>query len=526
MDGFVKMNEVIEAFQAKCSTQGLIVIIKQILTYKRQFFLAMDKKSRESKFNFTENKKMKPLIMDTTLENGRSVSCVKVTLSERSAALGKKINNEFYSAISRNDLLRLCKVSEVDENFTILFSIGDDSIPVPASELIPVLSKFKLKEAIWNFSNTRIFKSYLVMDAVFLVFLSICLYAGKIKPSMDAARKVRELEARRVSALFSGYRETTEYAENGNLICKITEEPDFHSYKYYDEKGNIIRELSEKDRGFLDIYRKDGFYKRENAIKTERFFEYDKKGNLIHSKGLKKEIFYNFDSHLEFMNESFEDTGDEAWYRYDSRGNRIYAMILDTKTGNNAFDENGNSIDFNDSTTSKTWYEYDGEGKIILEKSSGGTEEGEKITAYEYDETGRLLRKKITSGKEKDETVLEYNYDDDGNLLTIKNSKGGGEEYRYDRNGRVSSYETRNSKGHRDEFKYYNYDDRGNLISFHDNNSKPEDWTYEYNSDNMLIYERGQHTTVEKVVYYEREFWYMYDFYTNGNLKRIVKYFN
>ena len=520
------MNEIIDAINHNCSASGVAEIIKQILTFKRQFFLSMDKKTLNNKYSFTTNKKMRPLIFDNTPENVKRVPCVNVTLSERSAAYGSKNYNDFYSAISRKDLLRLCKLSEVDENFTIVFAFCGTEIPVKAKELVPILSEFSFLKAVKNFYKLKIVKASFLIDAVFLIIIFSAFYTGKIKPSLKAERAARALEARRISAIFSDFRETTEFAENGNIIYKVKESPKQHEYKYYDENGHIIREFFEKERGFLDIYRTDGIWKRENAIRSERFFEYDKKGNLVHSKGLKKETFYNFDSHLEFMNETFENIGDEAWYKYDSHGNRIFAMTTDTQTGNTKYDENGNQIHFNFSSTVKTWYEYDDTGNPLLKKSSDGTKEGESVTVYEYNQNGMLVKEIITSGEQKDETVVDYKYNDAGNLLSVKNSNGSGAKYEYNSDGKLSYYEATDSKGHRIEFKYYKYDDRGNIISFHDRNSEPEDWIFEYNSDNMLVYERGQNTDSEHVVYYEEEYWYMYDFYPNGNLKRIIRYFN
>lgn len=503
------MNEILDAVNHGCSTEGLIEKIKEILTFKSQFFLAMDKKTLNNKYSFTTNKKMRPLIFDTTFPDGKRVSCVKVTLTERSAAFCAEKNNEFFSEISRKDLLRLSKISEVDETFTILFAAGNSEIPVKAAELVQILSKFNLFSALKNFYKTRIAKSSLFIDAVFWIILLAVFYAGKIEPAQKAKKEAQQLEQRRFRALASGNREVLEYSENGNLILEFLENGKFHEYKYYDEKGRLIRIESESGKEFLDYYGKDGVYKRETSIKSERSFEYNKNGALRLEKGKKTQIFYNYDDNFKPKGETFEDTLDEIRYDYDSNGRKINTLKKIRISGNMAFDENGNALDYDSSTSSTAWYEYDEEGK--------------------------LLREKIREGDSEEIFETTYKYDENGNLVFVAHADGGSDLYRYDSQGRLYLNEKRKkaSDYYSSASTYYTYNKNGTLkkldISYH--HSGKDSWIYIYNDDDCKIYEKMDKTDVDRLDYNKfhkhrlYESWFMYDFYYNGNIKRITRYF-
>ncbi|MBQ9623865.1 MAG: RHS repeat protein [Treponema sp.] len=503
------MNEIIDAINHNCSASGVAEIIKQILTFKRQFFLSMDKKTLNNKYSFTTNKEMRPLIFDNTPENVKRVPCVNVTLSERSAAYGSKNYNDFYSAISRKDLLRLCKLSEVDENFTILFAFCGTEIPVKAKELVPILSEFSFLKAVKNFYKLKIVKASFLIDAVFLIIIFSAFYTGKIEPAQKAKKEAQQLEQRRFRALASGNREVLEYSENGNLILEFLENGKFHEYKYYDEKGRLIRIESESGKEFLDYYGKDGVYKRETSIKSERSFEYNKNGALRLEKGKKTQIFYNYDDNFKPKGETFEDTLDEIRYDYDSNGRKINTLKKIRISGNMAFDENGNALDYDSSTSSTAWYEYDEEGK--------------------------LLREKIREGDSEEIFETTYKYDENGNLVFVAHADGGSDLYRYDSQGRLYLNEKRKkaSDYYSSASTYYTYNKNGTLkkldISYH--HSGKDSWIYIYNDDDCKIYEKMDKTDVDRLDYNKfhkhrlYESWFMYDFYYNGNIKRITRYF-
>jgi len=124
------------------------------------------------------------------------------------------------------------------------------------------------------------------------------------------------------------------------------------------------------------------------------FIEYDKSGNMIHSK----------------------DSSDfEEWHEYDKKGNEIHYKDSDGYEEWYEYDESGNMIHYKDDSGSEKWREYDEKGNMINSKSSNGYEEW-----HEYDESGNMIHSKDSYGFEK-----WYEYDKKGNMIHYKDSDDG-----------------------------------------------------------------------------------------------------
>lgn len=174
----------------------------------------------------------------------------------------------------------------------------------------------------------------------------------------------------------------------------------------------------------------------------------------------------------------------------------------------------------------EVFYKYDKKEKLISKESSDG-----KKNLYKYDGEGRLVSIKNESGLE-----AVYEYGEDGNLSLIKNFDGTTEECDF-HNGRLSKRTLKSEEGKDRHNIYYKYDEYGNLIELSDvtreyrDYSLHYDWTYEYNSEGLKNFEQlekvainwGKNGGVRSNVMDEA--WYMYDFYRDGTLKSVVKYY-
>ena len=217
------------------------------------------------------------------------------------------------------------------------------------------------------------------------------------------------------------------------------------------------------------------------------YYDYDLKGNLIHSKstsGYEKWFDEN-------ENEIHSKTtyGTEDWSDYDEKGNLIHLKMSGGFEKWYKYNERGDSIYFKNTTGIEytTEYEYDEQGNIIHSKSSNGEE-----CWYEYDKNGRKI--KYTNNNITDKMKLSgsgdmfeesYEYDLKGNMVhSISNAKHGSEcWYEYDNKGRITYFHS-NFEG-----AYYckEYDEKGNLIHYADELSVNENYEYEYNSKNQII---------------------------------------
>ena len=155
---------------------------------------------------------------------------------------------------------------------------------------------------------------------------------------------------------------------------------------------------------------------------TECWYEYDRNGNVIHTKYSNgDEIWYEYDRNGKLIHTKDSD-GYEWWAEYDRNGKLIHEKDSDGYEWWAEYDRNGNRIYEKDSDGTEWWAEYDRNGKRIHTKYSDGSKRW-----YEYDTYGNMTRKirKSEDGK-IDITVYILEYYTDSTTVKTKS------EYRYE----------------------------------------------------------------------------------------------
>ena len=147
------------------------------------------------------------------------------------------------------------------------------------------------------------------------------------------------------------------YDDNGNLIYE--KDPDGYSYeREYDEKGHLVYQKQTYTYLNLD--------NQEDYRQTEKWWEYNKEGKLIHHES---------------------STGQNEWFDYDEKGNVIH---------------------YESSSGEDEWFDYDEKGNVIHMGSypdDDGKYEYEKW--WEYDQDGICIRISDSKGYECISTVSE-----------------------------------------------------------------------------------------------------------------------
>lgn len=444
--------------------------IKQILEYRRFFFLALDKKTNpSSKYSFSTPQKLKPLFSDITTWDGTHATCLRVCLSEQTAYYDEEINKSYYSKITSSELERLCKISEAETSLMINFIMTGNNklveIPIKAGEVFEILSKRTVFSSLKNFYKSHTGKMYIIEDIFLFIFFIILYTAFVLKPRAEARFARENLEGRRLVTLESGLRDITDYDYQGRIFHESTTEKD--QMPAYDEDKRMI--------GWI-------YTKRL----SDKYYEYDTAGNMI----LEKEVFT-------------ETAEQQNWGKEPSEPKTTDGTI-------------------------EIRYRYNKDGNLIFSESSDG-----KKNMYNYDEEGRLVSMKTESGAES-----IYEYDEEGNLSVVTNSDGITEKYKFN-NGRVSKITVEDKQGKSLKTVYYNYDDNGNLVkvsNIRDDNwdiRTSEDRTYEYNSEGLRNYEIWEYVSINwkktdgNSIKKARkdEAWYMYDFYRDGTIKQVIRYY-
>ena len=407
--------------------------IKQILEYRRFFFLALDKKtSPASKYSFSTPQKLKPLFSDITKRDGTHATCLRVCLNEQTAYYDEEINKSYYSKITSSELERLCKISEAETSLMINFVIAGKNIaefPIKASEVFDILSKRTVFSSLKNFYKSHTGKMYIAEDIFLFIFFIIFYIGFVLKPRSEAKFAQESLEKRRQTALETGFKEVMDYDYQGRMFHKSTITAG-ESYAY-----------DENERLSGKIYTKR---------LTDKYYEYDEAGNLI----LEREVFTETTEQKKWLEESSDckstDGTIEVRYKYDKKGNLISSESTDGK---------------------KNLYKYDKEGRLVSMKTESGFE-----SVYEYGEDGNLSLIKNSTG-----TTEEYRYFEDKlSSRKLKNEKGWdicNFYYEYDENGNLVEFSAIDRQDSR-------------------NKSLHRNWTYEYNSDGLKNFEKLENITM------------------------------
>lgn len=395
----------------------------------------------------------------------------------------------------------------------------------------------------------------------------VCEYGNieKKKKYDSNGRLVFEMDA---------YGNETEYDKNGNVVHFKNNSNEF--WREYDSQGNVIHYKDLKGTEvipYIEYYENGNikyskfcdikdipFSANKNAKHIElNTFEkwYDENSCLLHSKNIRKEEFYDIRGNLiheslTFIKELEFDLDGNLLHKIENNNEIFYDLngnitIEKTDGITNEYDKCGNLIHTIDSDDNENWYEYDEYGNLIHTENSDGDEEFFE-SIYEYDSQGNVIYWKNDKGDEKkyernnviykktkdgyeiwydmnrkiihtkgecEETWYEYdNYGNkvyeksvDGELETTKNIT-----YVYSKNGIVIDskcvrYSNNNDK-RKDTYKWFKYDFNGDRIYYLN-----EDDTYKYTNDGLLIYTKDS---------YDDENWYEYEFFENGNVKKVV----
>ncbi len=224
------------------------------------------------------------------------------------------------------------------------------------------------------------------------------------------------------------------------------------------------------------------------------YYDYDSKGNLIHSKSTSGYEKW-FDENGKEIHSKNSD-GEEVWSDYDSEGRRLHYKKNDGYEEWTKYDEKGNIIYFKNTTGAdySTEYEYDKNGNVIHSIRSDGLERwneydtkgnlihfkdnNDNENCFKYDKSGRLIFTKAGTFEES------YEYDSKGNLIhTISNARHASEFWnKYDNKGRlIEEYSNFGS------YSAYEYDDKDNVIHYTADGGTDQLYEYEYNSKNQII---------------------------------------
>ncbi len=373
---------------------------------------------------------------------------------------------------------------------------------------------------------------------------------------------------------------------NGNCIheIEIIDNIKNEIWSDYNSKGKVIhKNINNKEHHFWD-YDKEGNEIHYKGPDSESWEEYDKNGNIIHRKFLfdEYEYWYDYDSSGNLIHSRRND-GYEAWTEYDTSGNeilfynnegykakfeylfnskgellskkvidtegeyyeykceydindKIIYLLKDETEYRYEYDLNGNLIHYNDDD-GEYWYNYDIYGNSLLfhyktnPNSYFNYEEGYE---YEYTEDHRPRLINIKYKKENEEINGIITYENDtiiyqysngneriedlaGQLLYEKydhyedNQINGKQETWYNSSGNIIHYKD-NSK------EYWNdYDSENRIIHYKDNSC--EYWTdYDKNGNEIHTKSFGEKS------YDNYEYYYEYEFYSNGKIKTIKEY--
>ena len=201
------------------------------------------------------------------------------------------------------------------------------------------------------------------VSAILLAFTAIFLYAEEKTFNIPGKGDLtRDVQLVRVE----------DYDKKGRIT---SDEPSVApaTLYYYDKKGQLVKSVM-------------GY----NYYVTE--FEYDKKGNLIHTS---------------------DTDGHEIWYTYDKKGKLIEDKTSTGLVGHYTYDENGNLSKYQvddpegDAVISCEWYYYDEKNRMIHKEPSIG-----EAVDYTYDKNGNLIKESYSNG-----TTVDYAYSESGDML-------------------------------------------------------------------------------------------------------------
>ena len=213
----------------------------------------------------------------------------------------------------------------------------------------------------------------------------------------------------------------------------------------------------------------------DRELSYECIKEYDFNGNLIHEVAPWGEAYHDYSGNKKVFTKEcggkkqWNSHWYKSWFDYDRRGNLIHSIIRDGEKKPHEFwkvpwydyTETGKRYD-NYSYGYEEWNEYDDNNNLIHSKRSDGYEEW-----YEYDLKGNILSKtekdkygKINKYNLKDKKILKIPGISGPEVLFVDKQFNDNENKIYDKNNRLVY--KKDNKG-REFFYEYDYYENGNL---------------------------------------------------------------
>ena len=257
------------------------------------------------------------------------------------------------------------------------------------------------------------------------------------------------------------------YGEEGELLSV--------HYKNYADQSRLIEErttLYDRFGNEIEEFGKEDNYEDEKGklVSFHKYYKYDDKGNVIERRFEKegvlemaeKEIYLNDKTKREYITETYKDgileSRDIALYRYDEKGNLLHetSQVYDAKTETTTL-MSSRELRYNEAgEILETREDEDGDGVI------------ESSHEYVYDEENHLLKE--SSNNEESSNITHYSYSSEGLVLKEVTTEGENsiesiKYYSYNSAGQKTSSRTDDDgDGSIDyEFKIF-YDEEGHRI--------------------------------------------------------------
>ena len=274
-------------------------------------------------------------------------------------------------------------------------------------------------------------------------------------------------------------KEISQGDRNGIVIKEFTygEEGELLSvhYKNYADQSRLIEErttLYDRFGNEIEEFGKEDNYEDEKGklVSFHKYYKYDDKGNVIERRFEKegvlemaeKEIYLNDKTKREYITETYKDgileSRDIALYRYDEKGNLLHetSQVYDAKTETTTL-MSSRELRYNEAgEILETREDEDGDGVI------------ESSHEYVYDEENHLLKE--SSNNEESSNITHYSYSSEGLVLKEVTTEGENsiefiKYYSYNSAGQKTSSRTDDDgDGSIDyEFKIF-YDEEGHRI--------------------------------------------------------------
>ncbi|REC47418.1 RHS repeat-associated core domain-containing protein [Chryseobacterium pennipullorum] len=282
----------------------------------------------------------------------------------------------------------------------------------------------------------------------------------------------RSIVLKSIKDVRSGFRiETVIHPE----LKKVTEV--YYCYKdqrdlqvryHYDERGNLTHVWDIHKKAIVFAYDDENrVVRRTNRNEMIYTWEYDKKGRVVHTRGMEGYM--------------------EGRLRYDEEEGftEVIYPKQDNKTEQYHYDENFLVYKIVDGEGGESWYDFTAHNELKM----AGTPEG-RVQGYTYDEMGNIKIFHTADGEE-----YHYQYNEFGQITARFSPSGASEKWNYDDEGKLISYTDPTEEsvhyeyadGERipersireDLITRYQYNQRGQLIQLISNAGPEQYWKYD-----------------------------------------------